>query len=134
MFETAIPPVAPPVDEQAALELPVDFARARGLTRVLAVHAFELPELGEDPRKLATPDALIAGAFAAQLHRYSGQASIPVQLARTGAGGETRWAAAVRLETPDGGTARSLVTQLDAVLARPMHERAAACRAAITWI
>jgi amino acid adenylation domain-containing protein len=131
------PPVAapslPPASDDAALLLPIDFARAPGAGTLAASHAFTLTLAA--PRGVA-PDALLSAVFAVALSRYNGQDAIPLLCSRWLPSGALLSGTLLRLRTTAETTLRGLVEQ---VLAQsgavvPAGWGGSGCRAAISFI
>ncbi len=122
-----------PASDDAALQLPIDFARTPGAGTLAASHAFTLqlaPLLG------VTPDALLSALFAAALSRYNGQDVIPLLWSRLLPCGELLSSALLRLRTAADTSLRRLVAQVRAQgdAAVPAGWGGAGCRAAISFI
>ncbi|HEU4412485.1 MAG TPA: amino acid adenylation domain-containing protein [Polyangiaceae bacterium] len=128
---------APGVEERA-LQLPTDFSKTPASERRLASHAFEIrvPDLGG----ALAPDALLVAAFGVSLHRYNGQAAIPLGAARLGAPGHAPWARSLCLATGADATLRALAAQAGEALRGAAGEGGARAAngagggAAITWV
>ena len=109
-----------------ALELPLDIARSA--TGKLAHASHHVAATAPD-------DATLLAAFAAQLARYNGQASIPITASRLGGGGEVAWTAPVVLEV-EGKTFGELRAAAAEQLARPatLAPRGGGDHAAISFV